>query len=387
MSVIDVGPGCNPEVDKVDDVADQGPGLPIHWGDDWSRMPVYRAGLVDHKGEEQPRKPLFPLPETIKGDGWQAKSDRDWSTRWWGGQVFTLDEAWRIVDGELTDYDRELLRSGAFGRYPSAAKDIAHMPWLDDMFVIDCDMKTYFDSPDGTPFVAVEGKPNSATRAPTYSRYGLDDLYREAAARGMKAEELDDYLDSWTERTKSCGCHIVLKQHPVIRIERTMHHRHEYRVDVLASVNNWRGCYPSPGYTVLKDRPVKVAAKRLVELLVELNNTLDPVGGKRMKKAEEGFEAVHRRTYARTRRGHGAAVIDLSLMDRWRTGVLRVVHEANQLGNWNKKIYWAAHRYEEGRWPVESAERDILAAAQPWDDREERNAIATIRSAYRGVAR
>ncbi|MFF5008043.1 hypothetical protein ACFY3G_35080 [Streptomyces phaeochromogenes] len=364
-------------VDKADGVGNQGAGGPVHWGDDWSRMPVYRAGLIDHKGEEQQRKPLFLLPENIKGHDWRAERDRGWSATWWGGVGFTLDEARNIVEGTAPSPGR-----GAFGRYPGAAKDIAHLMWHDDMFVIDCDIKAYCDSPDGTPFIA---NGNVATIAKTYTRYGLDDLYREAQARGMYKEELDSYLETWTESTKSGGCHIVLRQNPDVRIPHTFHHKHEYRVDVLQ--NNWRACYPTPGYTVRRGLPVKVAAKRLVELLIELNRSLDPVGGKRMMRLDSAAKMLHRQVYTQSGTVRPEVLQDRSLMDRWRLGVLRVVHEADQVGNWNKRIFWAACRYAEGGWAQGAAERDILAAAQPWGSREERQALDSINSAYNNVAR
>lgn len=353
---------------------------PTHWDNNWSRMVVYRAGLVNQNGEEQPRKPMFQQPDRITGDDDRARQQRHWSATWWGGVHLTHQNAMDIVSDELTDLDRASIRQRAYGAYPSAAKDIAHMPWHDDMLVIDPDLKTYYDSPDGTPFIT-DG--NSARAAGEYTRFGLDDLYREAQAWGMSAEELDEHLDTWTENTKSGGQHIVLLQNPEIRIQHTLHHRHEYRVDVL--VNNWRGCYPSPGYTVRKDRPVKVAHRRLVELLQHLNDTLDPVGGKRMAQADEEFRKVHRQTYRLAARGRVTGVLDQSQMDRWRHGVLNVVHISHQVGNWNDRIFWAACRYAEGGWPQETAERDILAAAQPWTTREERKALDSIGSGYRNV--
>lgn len=346
-------------------------------------MIIYRAGLVTRDGE-QPRKPLFPHSNKIKGDDSHAQNQRKWSDIWWSGVKLTYQEALGIVSDELTHLDRLSIRKGAYGPYPTAAKDIAHMPWLDDMFVVDCDRKNYFSSPDGTPFVATEGKPSTATMAPTYSRYGLDDLYREAQARGMSKDELDDYLDTWTEGTKSGGCHIVLNQHPEVRIERTMHHRDNYRVDVLA--NNWRGCYPSPGYTVLKDRPVREAPLRLVELLLHLNKTLDPVGGKRMVSAQFEYEAINKMAYKVAPKGQVTGIRDESLMTRWREGVLSIVHLSHKVGNWNNRLFWAACRYAEGGWSQEQAERDIICAAQPWDAREERKARDSIASAYRNVA-
>lgn len=355
--------------------------VPAHWRDDLSRMVVYRAGLVQN-GVEQARKPLFEKPENIKADRRDAERQIHWAKLWWGGLSLTLEQCQMLVSGDWDDDTRLLMKDGAFGRYPGAPKDVAHMPWLDDQFVIDCDLKTYYDSPDGSPFVT---NGNTATMAKKYSKYGLDDLYREAAARGMSKEELDDYLDTWTESTKSGGCHIVLGQHPDVVIDHTMHHKHEYRVDVLQ--NNWRGCYPSPGYTVLKDRPVKQADRRLVELLIELDKTLDPVGGKRMKKARADFKAVHRKAFRVSATGAVLGIRDESLMDRWRLGVLNVIHIAHQVGNWNDRLFWAACRYAESGWPQGNAEQDILSAAQPWNEGEKRKALDSINSAYNNVAR
>jgi len=352
---------------------------PVHWGDDWSRMGVYRAGTIDHRtGEEQPRKPFFEKPETILSRKHYTDRDLHWSKFWWSGVGFSHDEAVAFVKGDLPSLGR-----GCFGPYPSADKDLAHAPWLDDMFAIDADVKEYYDSPDGEPWVRVDGRKNSVTGAPIVVKRGLDDIYREAAAWGMDRDELDEHLDSWTEGTKGDGQHIVLRQNPELRIERTMHHRCEYRVDTL--VNNWRGCYPSPGYTVLKDKPVKVAHKRLVELLIHCNSTLDPVGGKRMKAATKEFDRVHKCTFVM--RGESVVPRDGAVMKNWRAAVLTVVHESNISGNWNNKIYWAACRYAEVGWPLERAEQDIITAAQPTDQREERKGIDTIRSAYRGVTR
>jgi hypothetical protein len=349
-------------------------------------MVVYRAGLTDNKGTEHPRKPLFPHADKIKGDDAHAQTQRDWSGIWWGGVGFSLAECLDIVSDELTDLDRISIRKGAYGPFPTAAKDIAHMPWLDDQFVIDCDIKTYYDSPDGQAWVNVPGETGSKqwTAAKSYTRYGREDLYREAEARGMSSAELDNYLDTWTESTKSGGCHIVLGQHPDVRIERTMHHRDNYRVDVLQ--NNWRGCYPSPGYGVQKDRPVRQADRRLVELLNELNRSLDPVGGKRMVSAKVEYEAINKMAYNVTAKGRITGIRDEALMTRWREGVLSIVHLAHQVGGWNNRLFWAACRYAEGGWPQSTAERDILCAAQPWTTGEERKALDSIASAYRNVA-
>lgn len=359
-------------------------GNPQHYNETASRMVVYRSGLVDKDGREQARKPLFSLPENINPDRYGAERDIHYAAKWWGGVEIPLDTARMIVSGDWDEETRRAMRDGAFGPFPGAPKDIAHLPALDDQFVIDCDTKVYYDSPDGSAWVT---NGNTARMAKTYTKFGLDDLYREAEQWGMVREELDDYLDTWTEGTKSGGCHIVFRQNPELRITGTMHHKHEYRVDVITSKNNWRACYPSPGYTVLRDRPVREAPLRLVELLIHLDETLDPVGGKRMIKAAEGFKAADRRAYAIRNGGQRVPIQNPALMNRWREGVLRVIHEANRSGEWNNKIYWAAHRYREGGWPIETAERDILSAAQPWDAREERKATDTIRSAYRGDAR
>ncbi|MCX3290053.1 hypothetical protein OR263_25635 [Streptomyces sp. NEAU-H22] len=339
-------------------------------------MPVYRAGLVDRNGSEQPRKPMFEKPENIRGDDWRAEQDRFWSTVWWAGVCFTHEEARAVVDGTVKSPGR-----GAFGRYPGAAKDVAHMPWLDGMLVLDFDRKAY---DVGTGFVV--DADGSARLAPQIIKFGRDDLYREAAVRGMKAEELDDYLDSWTEHTKSNGQHVVLYQHPELRLEKTLHHRNEYRVDVIAGPFTWRACAPTPGYGVLLDKPVKVAAYRLVELIMELNRDLPPVGGRLMEQARAHFDKVHRAAFTGNRGGiHSVA--DSSLMARWRAAVLHVVHLGNEYGSWNRRIYWAACRYGETGWAYDKTERDILAAAQPWDDRQRRGAIATLRNGFEAGAR
>ncbi|MDX2705819.1 hypothetical protein PV350_23585 [Streptomyces sp. PA03-6a] len=353
---------------------------PTHWGEDWNRMVVYRAGLINHKGIEQPRKPLYEKPETLISRG--AYTDRDlyWSKFWWGGVGLEHEDAVAAVNGDLKS-----LGTGCFGRFPGAAKDIAHLMWLDDQFVIDTDVKEVYDSPNGEPWIAIEGKKNSVTGAPVILKHGIDDLYREANAWGMERDELDEHLDTWIEGTKSGGRHIVLQQNPELRIDSTMHHKAEYRVDVLA--NNWRACYPTPGYGVLLDRPVKVAHKRLTELLIHLNKMLDPVGGKRMVRAEEEFKTIHQQTYRVGAHGTVLGVRDEALMDRWRHGVLNVVVVAQQLGNWNKRLFWAACRYAEGGWPQDTAIRDIIVVAQPWDAREERKALDSINSAYNNVER
>lgn len=372
--------GQTPEVD--------GTAEPACWDSAASRMVVYRAGLTDSKGRERLRMPLFSHADKITGNTQDARVARGWSEIWWSGVGFELDEARRITSGDLNDYDRQLLRAGAFGRWPGHGKDLAHLPALDDQFVIDCDVKRYYDSPDGQAWIHHPDAVGSGqwTAAESYTRFGLDDLYREAEEWGMVREELDDHLDTWTETTKSGGCHIVLKQNDEVRIERTMHHRDNYRVDVIASENNWRACFPTPGYRVLKDRPVKMAHRRLAELLIELNRSLLPVGGKRAERIKMTADLLTRQTYTRAGTVRPEAIKDGSLMDRWRLGVLHVVAEANQSGGWNNKIFWAACRFAEGGWAQSDAERNLLAAAQPWSAREEREALDTINSAYNNVA-
>ncbi|MFE6287682.1 hypothetical protein [Streptomyces sp. NPDC057877] len=281
---------------------------------------------------------------------------------YWSRMTMTWAEACAVVSGEQPVGRR---RGGT-------ALDVAHRPHLDDEFVVDLDVKRY-DSETG--FVLRQD--GSATLAPVVVKRGIDDLRREVEAAGHSMDELLTY----TESTKSDGRHLVFRQNPECRIEKTMHHREDWRVDVL--VNNWRACAPTPGYAVVQDVPGMMAPVWFAQLLKDVQRRLPRVGGHRASAAEQRFKSI-----AGTVPGAGLrGVTDASLFGAWRAAVLNVVRIADQYGQWNNRVYWAACRYVEAGWSYDVAERDILAAARPWNAREKSDAIRTLLSAYDGGAR
>ncbi|MFF3690690.1 hypothetical protein [Streptomyces sp. NPDC002187] len=326
---------------------------PANWDSKRSRFPVYRAT------EESPRAPIWCSPEKC---GYPQGSDAyRVHELYWSKLAMTWDEACAVVSGEQPMGRR---RGGT-------ALDVAHRPHLDDEFVVDCDVKSYASE---TGFVLrADG---SATLAPVVVKRGVDDLRREVEAAGHSMDELTSYAES----TKSDGRHLVFRQNPECRIERTMHHREDWRVDVL--VNNWRACAPTPGYAVVRDIPVIMAPAWFAQLLKDVQGRLGPVGGRKAVLVRERFNEVNRAAFTGVRGGL-RTVKEPALMGRWREAVLTIVRVADQYGEWNNRIHWAACRYAEAGWALTDAERDILTAARPWDERERRSAIATIRSGYR----
>jgi hypothetical protein len=318
---------------------------------------VYRAT------EDSPRIPIWCLPEN---SGYPEDSAAYRAhTVYWSKLTMTWDEACAVVSGT-----QPVVR-----RRGDTALDVAHRPHLDDEFVVDCDVKSY-DSETGF-VIRADG---SATVAPVVVKRGIDDLRREVEAVGHSMDEIATYAES----TKSDGLHLVFKQNPECRIERTMHHREDWRIDVL--VNNWRACAPTPGYAVVRDVPTVMAPLWLVHLLTDVQRRLPPVGGHRVLGALRRFKTTDGAAFTG---GSGGVrmVADRSLMGSWRAAVLTIVRIADQHGEWNNRIYWAACRYAEAALSRDKAERDILAAARPWNSREESDAIRSILSAYDRGAR
>jgi Bifunctional DNA primase/polymerase, N-terminal len=67
-------------------------------------------------------------------------------------------------------------------------------------------------------------------------------------------------------------------------------------------------------------------------------------------------------------------------------GILATVTASNTAGHWDDTLFWAACRFAEAGVPQAEAERLIVAAAQPWDGRQERLAARKVASAYQRVA-
>lgn len=288
---------------------------PVHWNPQWRHFPL------DRKTADEPRKPWFEVENSRMPEYWDGYRQS------WKGWTVTVDEEY----------------------------DIGFMPWLNDIAVIDCDVKKYFATEDGSKSASMTVK------------YGIDDLEREVVKRGHTMTELETY----TVSTKSGGFHLyfALGGRPGF----TKHHREDWRIDVIGSERCWVAAPPTPGYQVVKDVPVVEMPDWLYVLCRDINRELRPVGGRKRVDLDGRVKQL--------RPAVQSLDCDKGLLKSWISAQYERVELANQQGNWNSTIFEVACDFFAMGFDQSTVEQIIIPAAQPADSREERNALRTIASA------
>lgn len=176
---------------------------PAHW-----RADTFRHFWVTRGSEGVPRQPVVALPGGEVGGGGFAEL-------YWAGAVASWAELLACVGG---------------------GRDVAVLPAASGLLVLDCDVKWYHAD---TAFVVSE---RTARLAPAVQRHGIDDLGRVVRELGHSPAELATY----TVRTKSGGYHLYYRvPEAFVGVLGTSHHRHEWRVDVIASQHSWVAAPPT----------------------------------------------------------------------------------------------------------------------------------------------
>jgi hypothetical protein len=191
---------------------------------------------------------------------------------------------------------------------------------------------------------------------------------------------------TWRVRTKSGGEHWYFRQNPEIRLP-SSGHRDGWLVDVKASANAWVVAPPTPGYSVVEDAPVGVMPDWLARWISELGSRTLPLGG--AGRSERSARRVAAGSaFLAARAGLVEPVEGLGLagmFDAWCSDVLAEVSESNRAGGWNQAVFQGACALFEAGVGAEGGLRALMTAAAPWDGRERRSVVRTVRSAYARV--
>jgi hypothetical protein len=242
--------------------------------------------------------------------------------------------------------------------------DVAFIPALNDVVVLDCDVKTY----DGELVIHADN-PSLVTISEPVTRRGVDDLAALAVELGREAGELATYAVA----TKSGGVHLYYalagRERP-----RSRHHRDGWRVDVVASANSWVAAPPSPSYRVIRDRPVAVMPDWLYDAVNEINRLRPPLGGRRRRDLDAKLRDL--RPLVKTSQR------DRGVFETYLWTQCELVRLANATGGWNSTIFEVACDLATLGVRLPAAEDLLTEAAEPWDDKQRSAAAATIASAY-----
>lgn len=300
---------------------------PANWRPEWRQFPVLR------KTSERPRSPLASLER--RPEYWRGYQ-LDWQT--W------LDT---------------VTRQGL---------DVALVPRLSGLVVLDCDVKRYAGE-----LVVAPDNPRARSLGETTTKRGIDDLVALVRELGRDPAELATYAVA----TPSGGVHLYYDVSGLEQARRTAlrtrHHRDEWRIDVIASVNSWVAAPPTPGYQVVRDLPVAPLPDWLHEVVVNINALRGPVGGPRRR------ELTRRALVLRA----GAVPVrsERGLLAQYLRLQAELVRLANRAGAWNSTIFEVACDLFALGLARASVEELLVDAAEPWDERQLGSVLATIGSA------
>ncbi|WP_019066159.1 bifunctional DNA primase/polymerase [Streptomyces hokutonensis] len=325
---------------------------PANWSAKWQHRPLRRA-----QGEE-PRRPLIRKPENLAGSPYDTPQGRELSERYWE-QVFPQD--WETVS-QMT----------------GEGFDVALMPAISGLVVIDCDVKEYEEDTGYVAGFVKRGRVVSP--APKVVKRGIDDLQREVERLGHTMAELATYAVS----TKSGGVHLYYQSPPRLKLK-TMGHRDNWRVDIVAHNDHgdrsWVAAPPTTEYQVIRDLRVAQMPTWLAEFLRNEVSTWPKPGGQRRQAAT--------RVRQRARADYERAVTPGDRRDYYREWIAHELYEvelANQHGGWNDALNRCAWTlFTEAELPYAVGRNLILTAAAPVNTREERKALDTINSAWRAA--
>lgn len=341
--------------------------LPVNWDAAWKHLVLLRKS-TSPDGEEHTRRPLVSRPENTTYPAGSAA--RRFSEVYWQGLTQTWEEWAAIVDG-----------SNPFPIKPWTPKDIGFVPSLNEMVVIDCDVKEYFDAPDGSCWVATDGNKNRFTFADTYVKKGIDDLARLCVDLGHHIDELATY----TVLTKSGGFHLYFHQNCEYPLQHTTHHRSDWRNDVIVSENNWVAAPPTPGYRVVRDYPVATLPDWMAESLMSINDRYGPVGGSRHTRVDKHVNKLRNDIARSVSPWQKNGATEDGTHSQYIAALLQTVRMSNQDGMWNKTIYQVTKDLARLGLDYATIESMVLSAALPDNEREKRNATRTIASGWSNV--
>ena len=328
---------------------------PSCWATGNGSLPLHHIGLVRAR-DNWPRRPAYSLPANAAGLSAEKKKELE---LYWGH--FTgADDAVTCSWGDLVT---------ATG----SGFDIGVIPWVRGHLIIDCDVKEYY--PDGRVYQPVpDGVASAMQLAQPAVKKGIDDLSREVMKLGHSMAEVATY----TVRTKSGGYHLHYRQNPAVILDSNRHFRKDWRVDVICSKNSWCAEPPTAGYEVVRDLPIAMVPAWLAEFLRDVNQNLEPVGGRRARELISNG--------AESQRGIRLAVLEGSgtprdLLAAYVTSQVSLVSLADECGGWNMAIFQCACDLLEIGYQHYQIEAAILEAARPRGQKDTVNAKRTIASA------
>jgi hypothetical protein len=300
------------------------------------------------RSEKSRQRPTIARPENLDDP---TPEERDWSDQYWNKPG--------IVSWNQLTYAVDVL-----------GLHIGLIPAMSGLVVLDCDVKKYAAG-DGY----VYNNDGSVGLANIVVKHGIDDLASEVEKLGHSLSELKTY----TVETKSKGYHLYFKQNPRYLITDTIHHRNEWRIDVIAGANSWVAAPPTPGYRVATDVEVLDMPDWLAEFLLFKVTNFSKPGGERRQRAEDFSTATLEQIKATKLPGNIALGDDLWSL-YLKSEVVQVVL-ANRFGGWNNAIYHATLNLLRAGCDIEFATALVIDAAEPVNSYEKRNALNTIKSA------
>jgi hypothetical protein len=248
----------------------------------------------------------------------------------------------------------------------AAGRDVAFLPWANNMVVLDCDVKEYAGG-----LVVDKDNPRRASFGPTVVKRGIDDLERLVQEHGHTMAELETY----TVRTKSGGLHLYFDLGP-LGLAKKAHHREDWRIDVITNPHNWVAAPPTPGYTVVNDAPVIPLPVWLHEILTNINTLKRPLGGVRRVQADDRAERAKHAYKTWLEPGE-------DILAAYRHSLYALIEFADSHGYWNLTIWQVTLDLLELGYSLPDVEKAVVHYAKPWDSHQENNVRRTVASAFR----
>lgn len=292
---------------------------------------------------------------------------------YWRGINYSWEDLHQILRGRQ-GVKRIVKGNRSFHASP---KHIGLFPYTSGLVVIDCDVKHVYRAV--RPSVKTPLGPVFGTIG-VVVRKGIEDLAQLCSSLGHDLSELATY----TVRTKSGGLHLYFWNNFETPLTTTTRHRENWCIDVIVSKNNWVAAPPTPGYTVVCDYPVATMPDWLAETLQALHERFDPKGGKKRIANEDRLTEARRQVF------HGNTVrvgTDKGLLGEWVAASLKIIRDASDDGYWGLTLWRVAKDFAKAGWSYEAVQETLLIAADPWDAKNERLAIANIRAGYRSAGR
>lgn len=320
-----------------------------------AKEPELRFIPIRRPTDDNPRQPLHARSENLINP---TPGEINQSDLYWCG--FTSDQVTKVTSQGL---------------------DLAVLCGQSGVVILDCDVRTYLS--DGltiwNPDAPVK---NHVTYGDMFvERRGIDDLAKVVAELGHEMADIRTYA-VWT---KSGGIHLYYGQNPRYQLK-SKSHRENWLVDVKASDNAWCVCPPTVGYSVAVDAPIIQMPDWLAAWIQNLSVNRGPVGGRVKKRLQERHAGLRSQVCScgteldeDTSFGH--------LLDKLIDHALHEVSLANRFGGWNNQIHQATLNLLELGIPADEVRAEVLHVAQPWNEREMRNATSTIDSAMRKHSR